>query len=119
MPHLRELDCAGGTKVMLARRIPEAKHGQHDRHDAPCQAPKPELLIMGGHEGCRQGQAVADQAGKKTLMRSAEALSGVGLSRTINRPPRNTYMAVREMSHARSRFCILKKNTKGTSAMNM
>ena len=52
-------------------------------------------------------------------MRSAEALSGVGLSSMINSPPRQMYMAVRAMSQARSRFCILKKNTKGTSAMNI
>ena len=63
---------------MLARRIPEAKHGQHDRHDAPCQAPKPELLIMGGHEGCRQGQAVADQAGYNRMGRAQEDLDEVG-----------------------------------------
>ena len=29
------------------------------------------------------------------------------------------YMAVRAMIQARSRFCILKKNTNGTSAINM
>src|SRR5664280_2696009 len=50
MPQLRELDCPSGTKVMLARRIPEAKHGQHHPDNAARQAPKPKLLIMGGHE---------------------------------------------------------------------
>ena len=52
-------------------------------------------------------------------MRSAEALSGVGLSNTIRSPPRQTYIATRAMSQARSRFCILKKNMKGTRPINM
>ena len=37
----------------------------------------------------------------------------------INRAPRQTYMALSEIIHARSRFCIFKKKTKGTSAINM
>ena len=78
MAQLRELDCAGGTKVMLARCIPEAKHGQHYPDDTARQAPKPELLIMGGHEGCRQGQAVADQAGYNRMGRAQEDLDEVG-----------------------------------------
>ena len=56
---------------------------------------------------------------RKTLMRSAEALSGVGLSSIINNAPKQTYMPVRVMIHARSRFCIFRKKTKGTSAMNI
>ena len=88
---------AGGAEVVLAGRIPEAKQGQHHRDNPARQAPEPELLVMRGHERRRQGQAVADQAGddrmrraQEDLDRSAEALSGVGLSSMISKPPRQT-----------------------------
>ena len=75
---LREADHAGGAEVMLAGRVPEAKEGQHDRDDAPRQAPEPELLVMGRHEGGGQGQAVADQAGDDRVGRAEEDLDEVG-----------------------------------------
>ena len=75
---LGEADHAGGTKVMLARRIPEAKQGQHHRDNAARQAPKPELLVMGRHEGGRQGQAIADQAGDDRMGGAQEDLDEVG-----------------------------------------
>ncbi len=63
---------------MLAGRIPEAKQGQHHRDNAPGQAPQPEFLVMGGHEGGGQGQAVADQARHDRMGRAQEDLDEVG-----------------------------------------
>ena len=55
-PVLAYLDREGLTLTAI---VNTHHHGDH----ASRQAPKPELLVMGGHEGGGQGQAVADQAG--------------------------------------------------------
>ena len=94
-----EADRAGGAKVMLARRIPEAKQGQHYPDNATRQAPKPKLLIVGGHEGCRQGQAVADQTGHNRMGRAQKDLDKVGGGLVRRRIEQNYQQAAKEDIH--------------------